>query len=327
MLRFSLVCLLGLWAAGTSFAGSWADGLFDEMSRDFGSVPRGPLLSHPFRITNKTNGPVQISGVRVSCNRCSSAQLLKSDLQPGEETAVIVNMDTRTFSGVKTITVFVTFSQPKFEEVRLWVQANARDDVSVSPDSLAFGTVKRGTTPTASATVTFLGTSGYQITDAQSESNYVQTNVKELSRTGSESSYQITAKLRGDAPVGKWYTDVWLKTNSAAMPKVRLPLTVEIESALSVSPGTVILGQVKAGTEGERRVIVRGVKPFKITAVKGTDENLTVKDNTDEAKPVHVLTVKLKADKPGEWSRTLRVLTDLKEESEIEFVTKVQVVP
>src|SRR5262249_40155651 len=154
----------------------------------------------------------------VSCNRCSSAQLLKQDLQPGEETAVIVNMDTRNFSGVKTITVYVTFDRPQFEEVRLWVQANARDDISVSPDSMAFGTIKRGPEPTSSATVTFLGNPGYQITEAQSESNYVQTNIKELSRTGSEVSYQITAKLRGDAPVGKWYTDVWLKTNSAAMP-------------------------------------------------------------------------------------------------------------
>ena len=65
--------------------------------------------------------------------------------------------------------------------------------------------------------------------------------------------------------------------------------------------------------------------PFKITAIKGTDDQLTVKDSTDEAKALHVLTVKLKAAKPGESSRTIRVITDLKEDGEIEFQTKIQV--
>ena len=87
------------------------------------------------------------------------------------------------------------------------------------------------------------------------------------------------------------------------------------------------LNKGTAFTEAERRVIVRGSKPFKITSVRGTDEVLSVKDTTDESKPVHVLILKLKAEKPSEWSRTLRILTDLKEESEIELQAKVQIVP
>jgi hypothetical protein len=37
------------------------------------------------------------------------------------------------------------------------------------------------------------------------------------------------------------------------MPKVRVPLTVEIQSALSVSPASVILGQAKVGEQTERK--------------------------------------------------------------------------
>ena len=58
--RFSLVVLLGLCTAGSASA-SWADALFDELSRDFGSVPRGPTLTHPFRLVNKTNQRVHNS--------------------------------------------------------------------------------------------------------------------------------------------------------------------------------------------------------------------------------------------------------------------------
>jgi hypothetical protein len=40
-----------------------------------------------------------------------------------------------------------------------------------------------------------------------------------------------------------------------------------------------------------------------------------------------VLTVKLKGRNPGELSKTLRVLTDLKQEGDVEFQATAQVVP
>src|SRR6266404_3700461 len=66
MVRYSLVILLGLCSASSAWA-SWADGLFDELSRDFGSVPRGPTLQHPFRLVNRTGSHLHIASVRVSC--------------------------------------------------------------------------------------------------------------------------------------------------------------------------------------------------------------------------------------------------------------------
>jgi hypothetical protein len=102
---------------------------------------------------------------------------------------------------------------------------------------------------------------------------------------------------------------------------------VEVESALSVTPEAVTLGQVHVKGESERRVIVRGTKPFKITRVQGTDDQLLVKDNTPEARAVHVLTVRLKGARAGDASRTLRVLTDLAEDSQVDFQVSALVMP
>ena len=326
MLRYSAVLFLGLWAAGPAAAATWADSLFDELSKDFGSVPRGPTLSHNFRVSNNTRGTVHIANVRVSCG-CVSAHALKDTLEPGEETAVVARMDTTRFVGVKSVTVYVLFDRPGYEEVRLWVQANGRNDFTVTPDGLAFGQVKRGTVPGASVVVTFYGTAETQVIDARPESNYIQPKLKEVRREGAEVVYELTARLRQDTPVGKWYTDVWLRTNNPSIPQVRVPLTVEVESPLTVSPEAVSLGQIAAGGEVERRVIVRGVKPFKITGVQGTDDRLAVRDSVADSKAVHVLTVKLKAAKPGDLNRTLRLKTDLPEEGEIEFHVSAQVMP
>jgi hypothetical protein len=326
MVRFSLALTVGLWAAGLAPAGVGVDSLFDELHCDFGSVPRGPMLTHPFQLTNRTNQNLHIAGVRVSCG-CTSASAVKTSLAPGESTAIMAQMDTRRFVGPKTVTIYVTFDQPQWEEARLWVSANSRDDFAMNPDTLNFGQVKRGASPEAATNVTFYGYGYWQISEARGESNYVQTKVNEVRRDGAEVTYQVLARLRSDTPVGKWYTDVWLTTNHPALPRLRVPLTVEIESALSVSPNIANLGQIKSGEVAERRVIVRGVKPFRITSVQGTDDQVSVKDSAPDSKPVHVLTVKLKAAKPGELRRTLKILTDLKEDNEVDLPATADVTP
>lgn len=326
MLRYSLVVLAGLWAAGPALSATWADALFDEFSKDFGAVPRGPTLSHPFRVTNKTRGVVNISSIRVSCG-CVSAEAPKGRLAPGESTHILARMDTTRFTGLKSVTIYVQFDQPAFEEIRLTVQAYGRNDFTVTPDTLAFGQLKRGGAPSVSVLVAFYGSGDTRITEVKCDSNYIQPKVEEVRRQEAEVTYQVTARLRGDAPVGKWYTDVWLKTNNPGMPQIRVPLTVEVESALSINPETVALGQVKTESESERRVILRGVKPFKITQIIGTDEQLLVRDSTTQAKPVHVLTVKLKAGKPGDLNRTLKVVTDLVEDNKIDLHVNAQIVP
>jgi hypothetical protein len=327
MSRYCLVVVAGLWAVSPALSATWADALFEEFAKDFGSVPRGPTLSHPFRVVNNTRGPVNISSVRVSC-ACVSAVALKGYLEPGESTHVVARMDTTRFTGVRSVTIYVQFDRPAFEEVRLSVQADSRNDFTVTPDTLAFGQVKRGGTPSASVLLSFYGNSEAQITAVKCDSNYVQPRAQSVRRldTG-EVTYQVTARLRADAPVGKWYTDVWVQTNNVGMPAIRVPLTVEIESALSVNPEAVTLGPVKTQTESERRIIVRGAKPFQIVKVEGTDGQLVVRESSPQVKPIHVLTVKLRAGQPGELNRTLRIHTNLTDDNTIDFHVNAQIVP
>ncbi len=327
MLRYSLIGVVLLGVAAQVHAQSKAEGLFDELTRDFGSVPRGQEVMHPFRIVNNTKQPVHIASVRVSCGRCSSAQALQTYLQPGQETAIIAKMFTSQFTNTKTITIFVQFDQPRFEEVRLWIQANSRDDVVFTPDNISFGQVKRGATPEKKITIAFQGGASTQITEVKSESNYVKPSVQEVKRPGGDTAYEITATLRDDTPAGKWYTDIWLKTNNPAIPKLRVPVTVEVEAPLSVSPSTVSLGQVKAGAETDRKVIIRGVRPFRITGIFGTDKQLQVRQTNNNSETVHVLTVTINPDEVGDLTRRIRVQTDLKTGGDIEFHAQAQVVP
>src|SRR3954468_21697652 len=131
MLRYSLALVMAFGVASSASAGTWAQGLFDELSKDFGSVPRGPLLTHHFRVVNRTKQAVNVSSVRVSCG-CVTATANKTHLEPGEETTIYATMDSTRFVGAKSVTIFVQFDQPSFDEVRLFVQANGRNDFAVT---------------------------------------------------------------------------------------------------------------------------------------------------------------------------------------------------
>lgn len=327
MYRYGVILAAILGVATTSHASTWADGMFDELSHDFGSVPQGPTLTHYFRIVNNTKTPVHIRDVRVSCGRCSAARALQLYLQPGQETAVMANMFTNEFINTKVITIYVTFDQPRYEEIRILMQANSRQDVTFNPGSIAFGQVKRGMTPETKLTISFLGGAATEILETKSDSNYVQPVMKEVTQNNGVKAYEVTAKLRGDTPPGKWYTDIWLKTNNPSMPRLRVPVTVEVEAALSVSPSTVSLGQVKAGVEEDRKVIIRGVRPFRILSIGGTDNELQVRQTSTESKAVHVLTVTLNPRDVGDLSRVIRVQTDMTTNADIEFNAQAKVVP
>jgi hypothetical protein len=228
LLRHALVLAVVLWGAtGTASATPWADALFDTLSHDFGTTPYGPPVSHVFAITNNTGQRLHMSPARVSCG-CLSATVTQRELAPGQEAALVVNVDTRRFTGPLTKYVYVQFDQPQFAEVRIVIQVNIRTDVTLTPASLAFGQVAPGTEAKANVTLT-IGDPGSSVTDVKCESSYIQPRVNLVSREGG-ASYQVTAQLRPNVPAGSWYSTVWVSTSNPAMPRLSIPVTVEVKA-------------------------------------------------------------------------------------------------
>ena len=119
---------------------------FSESSKDFGTSPRGPVLTHHFTVTNKSGQPMTLGQPRVSCG-CVSAYALKSQLAPGESTSVVAYMDTKRIPQAntsKTVIVFVTVQTANsIEEAQLRVTAIARDDLVLTPEVFeAFTTIE-----------------------------------------------------------------------------------------------------------------------------------------------------------------------------------------
>jgi len=302
--------------------------LFAEKVKDFGTAPRGPVLVHYFRFTNTTKDTLTLGQPRVSCG-CTSASVSTNSVAPGDSAAVIAYMDTRRFqyaNVTKAVTIYVPFLGPTREEVNLKVQAICRDDLMMSPDTIAFGNVSKGKGAKASTKVTFTSDANWEIKKSESDGGYVNVEHKLESRTGNTVTYEILATLDKDCPVGNWTADITLSTSNSAVAKLRVPVTVNVTAPLAANPEAVQLGTLSIGNQKETRVTLQSGTPFKILEVKGADAQLGVKVESQEAKAVHVITLSAKPNLQGGFVRSVEIVTDNKEQPKIVIPVAAKVV-
>jgi hypothetical protein len=298
--------------------------MFAETAKDFGTSPRGPVLTHYFPVKNTTDQPITLGQPRVSCG-CVSASVLKNVLAPGESTSVVAMMDTKRIpqaNVTKTVIVFVTVqASNRTEEVQLRVTSIARDDLVMSPETFAFGTVRQGQGGKVTTKLTLYTDPNWRIKETESSGIYIKASVKKLDKLVNEAgvSYEVTATLDPACPVGNWTADVWVKTSAAGMEKLRVPVSVNVVAPIVVNPDPVAFGSVVAGTASDQKVVLQGNQAFKILDVKGADAELEVGPAAPASRPVHILKLTLTAKDAGPVSKVIEIVTDHPEQKSIKI--------
>lgn len=312
-----------LAAAGVfvTAASAWAGpgDLFTEKVHDFGTTPKGPVLVHYFRFTNNTKQTLNLGTPRVSCG-CVSASVNTNKVAPGETAVVIAQMDTRripTPNVTKSVIVYVPFLSPTQEEVALRVQTVCRDDLFMSPDTLAFGAVKAGEGGKVSTRVTFTSDPNWKVTEVTSTGAFVKAEFKEESRAPGLVTYEVTAVLDKACPVGNWISDIHLKTSNKAVEKLRVPVTVNVTQPFAITPDAAAFGSLRMGDSVEKTITLKSGAPFKILEVKGADDQLKVTVGKSDASPEHTIVVAANPKSPGGFTRTVEVVTDNKDQPKV----------
>lgn len=289
---------------------SWADKMFPEgTSHDFGSVPRGAQLFHRFKLTNIYAARLEIVQTRTSCG-CVTLTPSTRVLEARQEAYVDIMMDARKFTGKKTVTIYLTVGPQYISTATLQVSAFSRADVVFNPGQINFGVVPVGHTPTQTIDVEYAGTLDWRVSEVIKHNAPLEVTLQELYRRRGQVGYRVTVTLKDDAPSGVFKQELFLKTNDASSPVVPVLVEATLQRPLTVTPGSVTLGTVKAGVASTRRVIVRGSRPFRVTAVEGLDDEVTA-ELPKAAATNHVISLNILPAKPGELRKELRIKTDL----------------
>jgi hypothetical protein len=315
----SAVLALALAATSASAqATPWAQKIFlGVASHDFGTVPRGAQSKHRFKIKNIYAVPLDITVTRVSCG-CLSHTLSHKTLKPQEEGYLDINMDGRRYTGLKTVHIHVTVGPEFVSTATLTVTANARADVVFNPGQVDFGVVQAGQPRTQTIDVEYAGALDWRVLEAVKTTDApLEVSVRELYRekprllrSTHKVGYQLSVSLKGNAPPGPFRHELLLKTNDPVTPVLTVEVEGNVQAPLSASPDVVRFGAVKAGKTASQRVAVRGNRPFRIVAVEGAGEGLTVSP-PGQAAASHLLTIDYAPTKAGDLRRELRVRTDL----------------
>jgi hypothetical protein len=309
------VLAAGAFEAKRAGAQEWAQKMFNKLDHNFGTVARGADTVYRFEITNLYKQDMNITGVRSSCG-CTSPSVEGGPIIKTHEKAYIAaRFNTRTHVGQRGATLTVSFGPPYYAEVQLHVHGNIRSDVVFSPGAIEFGEINEGDAGQKQVSVVYAGRSNWEIVDVLNDNDNFAVELGETGRATGRVSYNLDVKLKPGLPAGTIKDQLTVVTNDSRPDNQRIPLIVSarIRPEFSVTPQLLVLGEMEPGQEATKKVVVRGVKPFKIVDVTCNegDEDCFEFVTDQEAKLIHFVEVKFRAgEEPGKLETPIRIVTD-----------------
>jgi len=296
----------------------WAENLFKDqtgqvdLSKDFGTVPRGTQLYKRFKITNIYQVPLEITAT-AGCT-CLTVTPPTQTLQSLQEGYIDVIMDASKFKGQRNVKVNVLVGPKFISTTALQLSAFSRADIVLNPGQMSFGVTKSGAVQTLD--VEYAGVLDWRITELVKHDAPLDVTFKEIYRQPGQIGYRLTATTKPDATPGAFKHELFFRTNDPASPL--LPVLVEgsIQGELSAVPDLVDLGRLKVGESITKLVLVKASKEYRITGVQGAGNGISVEIRQEPSK-MQVVKVKYQPTQAGALHRQLVIKTDLKQEDSV----------
>lgn len=310
--KSGLVLLLLVWTCSPAAGQQWAQDMFESKSHDFGTVARHAKAEYQFVFTNLYEEDVHISSTRVSCG-CTKVEIVDPTLKTYQRGAILATVNTKSFYGARGATITVTIDKPLSAQVQLQVKCNIRTDVSFNPGGVEFGEVDRGTSLEKTIDVKCTGRPNWRIVDVTSASPFLVGEVIDTRSNGYDVNCKLKVRLTEDAPVGYIKDHLMLVTNDSRVTNVPVLVDGRVLPEVTVSPSSLFLGVVHQGDHVTKQIVVRGKRPFRVTAVTSDVKDLEFNAACVElAKLLHVIPITFTAgEKIGKVVQTIRIETDL----------------
>ena len=294
---------------------------------DFGVVPSFSDQEFVFEFENTLDQAVELVGVRASCG-CTKPSILTKTVAPGAKGKVLAKFDTRNFKGLKkaTVSVSVRKNQPYIEygEIQFSVKGKIRRDVVLNPGTVTFDDITLGKGAKRTFQVLYAGNPNWQITDIKSSNPNIKIESKELQRQSNRVDYELTVHLDENQSVGSFLDKIQVHTNDQANKNLTINVQGNVKSVVQVSP--VRLGVVSKDQKIEKRLIVRGARPFSIKTVSTGDDRILFTPSEGN-KTLHILTYKLDTSSTGQIRSRITIETDDPDQHLATVPFEAQIVP
>jgi len=291
----------------------WAERMFNTLEHDFGLVARDSEAVYRFEITNIYKQPMEITGV-WSSSLCVSPTIENTVINTYEKAYLVAKFNTHALVGMHGATLTVSFAPPYAAEVQVRVHGDIRGDVVFTPGAIDFGKVDEGEPREQRLTVSHAGRSDWKIVGITNYNDFFEVEMTEAPKTPGKVTYNLLVRMKDNVPAGFIKDQLTVVTNDSRPESRRIPLLVkgQVVPEISVTPETLVLGNIQAGEPVTRKVVVRGKKPFKILDVDCGDNCFSF-NTDDESKVLHLIEITYTpGDQPGAVKVPVTITTDRK---------------
>ncbi len=296
---------------------------------DFGVVPSFSNQEFVFEFANTFEHPIYLTGVRASCG-CTRPEIRTPQIAPGGMGQVLAKFDTKNFQGEKkaTVTVSVRRDQPytEYGEIQFEVKGTIRRDVVLSPGTVSFDEVMHGDPVKRAVSILYAGNPQWQIKDIKSTNPNITVSTREIQRNPQTQrvDYELTLELAGQQEIGKFSDQLLITTNDIKNKNLTVNIFGNVKAAVQVSP--VRLGVVEQGDKVEKRLIVRGDRPFEIKSVSTGDQRIQFSP-VSGSKTLHILIFSLDTQTVGQIASNITIETDDPQQAPTTVSFDAQIVP
>jgi hypothetical protein len=301
----------------------------------------GRKLQKTFKISPTGTKPLKITSIGVSCDSCSSIQVSKRNIPPGETAEVKVIVDTSKFYGPFERTVRLLTDDPNRPSIDLTVKGIAIRPVISVPQKVVFDKVlhnqgatkeiilQPGRFPEWDGSMTGAPViEDFNVVDCNLPKKISWLSVGEPNKAiykedltySQVTHYKIPVHLSPDAPLGRINQTIIFKTDVAGDWVVKVPVVGEIVLPIVAEPSTITFGPVKRGHQVQKQMVLKDQSGsnFEIKSIVADVPFLSVKWEKNVEKGCILCIITWKAQGPsGLMKGNVTIRTDRKTQKDL----------
>lgn len=219
--------------------------VFDDMIYDFGIAGPKEKLNHTFTFTNIGSAPLKITRISTSCG-CLATLLASKVIPSGGHGEIKATFDTKDYEGEQEKTITVYSNDPDNPSIELTIFGRIKRDVTVIPQGIHFGNIKKGETKSNRVQLLQLSSNPLILNRIEVNEHYLNTETSIINEENKK-GFNIDISLKPKIPVGEFSEIITLHTNLNKRPRIDVPVWANILGRIKVQPQALSFGTVHKG--------------------------------------------------------------------------------
>ncbi|MEM9413751.1 MAG: hypothetical protein AAGA30_21765, partial [Planctomycetota bacterium] len=172
----------------------------------------------------------------------------------------------------------------------------------------------------------YAGNPAWKIKSVTSENPNIKVQTNEIQRNPETQrvDYELLVDLDKNQPVGQFKDQLLIHTNDINNKILTVNIEGNVKSVVQVSP--VRLGLVNKDEEIEKKLIIRGERPFGIKSIIANDERIQFAP-ANGSKTLHIISYRLDTSTVGQIASKITIVTDDPDQAETSVDFAAQIVP